>query len=96
MDEGSVQHCGAEEIDGREDLPKVGGVAPRSRTGVRGRHREGRQRASFDEFVKIMEQSASDEGRFADDRREQSSGQLEELRNRWESHPVRAGHAQFT
>ena len=31
-DEGCVQHCGAEEIDGRVDLPKVDGVAPRNRT----------------------------------------------------------------
>ena len=40
---------------------------------------------AFDEFDRIVGQSASDEGRFADDRREQSSGQLEEQRNRRES-----------
>ena len=68
--------------DGRVHLPKVDGVTPRHRTGVRGHHREVRQRASFDEFDRILEQSASDEGRFADDRREQSSGQLKQQRNR--------------
>ena len=35
------------------------------------------QRASIDEFDRLIGQLASDEGRFTDDRREQSSGQLE-------------------
>ena len=81
-DEGCVQHCGAEEIDGRVGLPRIDGVAPRNRTGVREHRRQVRQRASFDEFDRIMEQPVSDEGRFTDDRREQSSGQLEKQRNR--------------
>ena len=52
-------------------MPKADGVTPRNRPGVREHHREVGQRASFDEFDTIMEHSASDAGRFMDDRREQ-------------------------
>ena len=45
-------------------------------------HRQARQRATLDEFDRVMEPSASDEGRFMDDCREQSSGQLERQQNR--------------
>ena len=56
--------CGAEEMDGAVDMPKVDGVAPRNQTGVRGQHCEVRQRASVDEFARVMERPASNEGRF--------------------------------
>ena len=41
-----------------------------------------------------MEQFASDEGRIGDDCRAQSSGQLEEQRNRGESDAISSGHDQ--
>ena len=48
---------GAEDIDGRMDLPEVDGVAPRSRSGVRGPHRDVGQRTRSDEFGRVLERT---------------------------------------
>ena len=49
------------------------GVASRDWTGDWGYHREVRQRTRADEFDRVVETFASDEGRIADDGRERSS-----------------------
>ena len=80
-DEGCVQHCGAEEIDGRVDLPKVDGV-------VREIGLEFVDTLMSDNepvLTSLIEswRSASDEWRFTDDRREQSSGAARRVTEPW-------------
>ena len=70
--EGCTQFGGSEEDDGRMDLPKIHGVASRGWAGVRGHHREVRQRTVDDEFDCVMEHDDGNDQRIKDDR-EQSS-----------------------
>ena len=55
-----------------------------------GHHREFEQRIGFDKLDRVMEHTKSDGEVIEDDHREQSSGHLEEQRDRRESHPVGA------
>ena len=89
----------AEGVDGRMDLQGTHGTAPRDWFGFLGHHREIRQVARADEFHRVVEQVASDDGRITDCR-EQPTEQLEEQRSRGESGLFGSGRAldesQFT
>ena len=80
-DESCAQNGGSEEDDGRMDLPKADGVSSRDWTGVRGHHREVRQRTGADKFDCVMEHDEGNDERIKDDHRGQSSWQFQEQRH---------------
>ena len=76
---------GPENVDGRMDMPKADGMASSDRIGVCGHHCESEQRASSDEFDRVLERDESNEKWIKDAYREPPCGKFEAQRHCRES-----------
>ena len=60
-DESCAQQGGSSQVDGRLGMSKADGMAPGSRIGVRGHHRDIGQRSGVDKLDRVTEDTESDE-----------------------------------